>query len=90
MGEAGVGLLKLSDGREDYQPIIHHCQWISWGHSLLTEEEVTRLISCPDHQHVPVALAVECELRTTGPLMPHLPQHGCAFLLIERIARVNE
>ena len=61
-----------------------------YSHSLITEEEVTRSISRPDHQCGSVELAVEYKPRTNGPLMPHLPHHGCAVLLIERIARVNE
>ena len=59
MGDARVGLLKFTDEREDSQPIRHHCQWVSLGHSLLAEEEVTRPVTCPDHQCSPVAVAVE-------------------------------
>ena len=90
MGGARVVLPQLLNEGEVYQTTRHHCQWISLGHSLLTKEEATCPISHLDHQSSPVVVAVESEPHTTGPLMPHRPQYGCAVLLIERIARVNE
>ena len=68
----------------------HHLQWISLGHFLLIEEEMTHPISFPDHQCGPVAVSVECEPRTTGSFMPYLPQHGCVVILVERIVRIND
>ena len=90
LGDAGVGLPQLSDEEEDSYPILHYIQWLYLGHSLLTEEEVNHPISRPDHQRGLVAVAVECEPRTTTPLMPHLPQHGFTVLLIGCIACVYE
>ena len=37
-----------------------------------------------------MAVAVKFQPRTTGPLVAHRPQHGCAILLIERVLRINE
>ena len=90
LDDAGVSLLQFLDEGEDSQTILHHLQWISLGYSLLTEEEVTCPISRPDHQCGPMLVAVEWKPRTTEPLMPRRPQHGCAVLLVERIARINE
>ena len=61
LGDDGVGLPQLSDEGEDSQPIRHHHQWISMGHSVLNVKEVTRPISLPSHQCGPVAVIVECE-----------------------------
>ena len=90
LGDSGVGLPQLSDEGEDPQTIRHRHRWISLGRLLLSEEEVTRLVSCPDQQCGPVAVSVECKPRATGTLMERQPQHGCAVLLIERIALFNE
>ena len=90
MGGARVVLPQLLNEGEVYQTTRHHCQWISLGHSLLTKQEATCPISHLDHQISPVVVAVESEPHTTGPLMPHHPQHLCMVFLIESIARVNE
>ena len=83
LGDAGVGLLKFMDEREDSHPIRHHHQCVSLGHSLLAEKEVNHSVTRTDHQRGPVAVAVEYKPHTTGSLKPHRPQHVCEVLLIE-------
>ena len=90
LGDSNVGLPQFTDEQEDSQPIHHHRQWVSLGHSLLAEKEVTRPVTRPDHQCGPVAVAVECEPCATWPLKTHRTYQGCAVLLIERIVRVNK
>ena len=71
LGDARVGFPQFADKREDSQPIFHHRQWGSLGHSLLAEKEVTLPIARPYHQRGLVAVAVECEPNNTGPLELH-------------------
>ena len=67
---------------EDTQAIYNYGQGIYLGHTLLYVKEVTRNVISPDHECVPVAVPVQRKPRTTGPLVTHLPHHGCVVLLI--------
>ena len=86
----GVGLLEVPYTGYDPQAIYDHCQRIPMAHPLLAEKYVTHPIVCADHQGGLVAVSFKCKPHTTGPLVAHGPQHGCAVLLIEHIARINE
>ena len=76
---------QFTDEQEDSHPIRHHRQWVSLGHSLLVEKEVTCTITRPYHQRGSVVVAFEFKPRATGPLKPHHPQHGCVVLFTERV-----
>ena len=41
------------------------------GHPFIALKEVTRPVSCPDHQCGPVAVSVEYKPRATGPIVAH-------------------
>ena len=82
LSDSGVGRLEFPDKGEDNQAIYNHGQGIYLGHTLLYVKEVTRNVISPDHECVPVAVPIQCKPRTTGPLVAHLPHHGCVVLLI--------
>ena len=88
--DSGVGRSYILDKGEDTHAICDHGQGISLGHPLLAMEELTYPVAQPDQQCGPVAVAVKFKPHTTWPLVTHRPHHGYAFLLIKRIARVNE
>ena len=58
--------------------------------TLLAMKELTCPITLPNHQIVPVAVAIKYKPRSTGPLMLHRLQHRGSVLLVEYSVHINE
>ena len=86
----GVRGADLTDEQEDTYAVGNCGKEIPLGHSLLSVQEVAGPIHVAHHHSGPVAISVESELRTTGPLKLDGPHHFRPILLIERILRINE
>ena len=57
---------------------------------LFAEEQLSSNHWVLYHHSVPVLSAVECELPTTGKLVPDFWQHGILIIIIELIVHINE
>ena len=75
----------------DIDAIRNHGKPPPLGHALLVVQEVAwPIISAPNHTLGSLAVVVKRKLRTTGPLVPDRPEHGCPVIFIERVTRVND
>ena len=74
----------------DPYDIGDHGKGIPLGHTLLVVKELSGPIYIAHHQIVPVAIALEGELRATSPIESNGPQHCCKIFFIECILRINE
>ena len=72
------------------QAVCNHGHGIPLGHPILSVKEVTRPVTRPDQQCGSMEVSFKCKLTPTETLVVHLPQHGCAVLLIEHITCVNK